>query len=178
MLYEHLISRNFDPKLYKNIILDEDNEILTMYLNNLCGQFVGFQQYNPNVTDKKINNAEDGRYFTICQRGVTAVWGLETLDRDKEKFFVVEGCFKASSLHMLGENAVAVLTSTPKSMSTWFELLKVSYDVIAIGDNDKAGQSLVKVVGKGFTTEKDLDEYSLDELKEVISNEILYRDWK
>lgn len=168
MLYEHLISRNFNPSLYKNIVLDEENEILSMYLNNLSGQFVGFQQYNPNVTDKKINNAENGRYFTICQRGVTAVWGLETFDREKRKLFVVEGCFKASALHMIGENAIAVLTSTPKSMSSWFNILKVKHDVIAIGDGDKAGLSLVKVVGRGFTTEKDLDEYSLNELKEII----------
>lgn len=169
MLYEHLISRNFDPSLYKNIVLDEENEILSMYLNNLSGQFVGFQQYNPNVTDKKINNAENGRYFTICQRGVTAVWGLETFDREKRKLFVVEGCFKASALHLINENAIAVLTSTPKSMASWFDILKVKHDVIAIGDNDKAGKSLVKVVGKGFTTEKDLDEYSLNELREIIN---------
>ena len=176
MLRDHLLGRNFNPDLYKNIVLDDENELLTMYLNNLSGQFIGFQQYNPNSFSKDENDPSTGRYFTICRKGVIAVWGLETLDKSRSELFVVEGCFKASCLHMIGMNAIAVLASTPKNMSSWFHILKRKYNLIAIGDNDKAGRSLVDVVGRGVVSEIDLDEYSILNLKEF-TDEILHRNW-
>lgn len=165
-LCKHLLQRNYDPTRYKNQVLDLSNNVLTVYLNNMSGQFVGFQKYNPSVMDKKTNNAQDGRYFTHCQRGVTAVWGLETLDPSRKQLFVVEGIFKASALHMLGLNAVAVLTSNPKKMRSW--LRTMDYELIGIGDNDKAGRGMVKIAGEGFQSELDLDEYTLVELHELL----------
>lgn len=165
---DHLLSRNYDSNLYVNQVIDEENKILTVYLNNLSGQFVGFQQYRSTVLDKKTNNAFEGRYFTHCQRGVTAVWGLETLDPNKKNLFIVEGIFKASSLHMLGFNALAVLTSNPRAMKSWLHTL--NHRLIGIGDNDEAGKGMQKIAGEGFRSELDLDEYSQEELLALLKD--------
>lgn len=161
-MIDHLLSRNYDVNLYVNQVIDHENKILTVYLNNLSGQFVGFQQYRSTVLDKKTNNAQEGRYFTHCQRGVTAVWGLETLDPLKHNLFIVEGIFKASTLHRLGFNALAVLTSNPKPIKSWLHTL--NHRVIGIGDNDQAGLGMERTAGEGFRSELDLDEYSQQEL--------------
>lgn len=165
-LRDHLLSRHFNPDMYVNKVMDEDNNVLTVFLPNLNGQLVGFQQYRPDVTFKRLNKPSAARYFTYCRRGVTACWGLETLDPSKSTLYIVEGIFKASALHMLGQNALALLTSHPYPMQSWLHTLP--YDLIGIGDNDKAGDGMIKVAGKGFKAEKDIDEYNLGELKEVL----------
>lgn len=161
-LVKHLLTRHYDPSRYINQTLDQENNILTVYLSNLSGQLVGFQQYRPEQTSKKSNDPRESRYFTYSPRGVIAVWGLEVLSGSKKDLYVVEGIFKASSLHMLGLNAIAVLTSHPKAMKSWLHTLP--YNLIGIGDNDKAGQGIISACGKGFKLEKDLDEYPLEEL--------------
>lgn len=166
-LQKHLLSRNYDPSRYVNQVLDTDNCVLTVYLSNLSGQFVGFQQYRPDVLEKKVNHPKEARYFTYSQRGANACWGLETLDPGKKELFIVEGVFKASALHMLGFNALALLTSHPKPMKSWLHTLP--YDIIGIGDADKAGRGMVNIAGQGFQSERDLDEYSLEELSELIN---------
>ncbi len=165
-LIKHLLSRNYDPTRYKNHVLDFQESVLTVYLSNLSGQFVGFQQYRPLVETKKENKPSDNRYFTLCQRGVNACWGIETLDPTKKDLFLVEGIFKASALHMLGYNALALLTSHPKPMKSWLHTM--NYNLIGIGDNDAAGKGMLKIAGKGFQSEKDLDEYTLEELQYLI----------
>lgn len=156
-LSKHLQSRWFNPALYQHKVLDEDNQILTVYLHNLSGQLVGYQQYNPNQTSKRTNDPKDARYFTYVTPGYTGVWGLELLDPDMPYCFVVEGIFKASMLHVLGFNAIAILTSSPsKSLLNW--LYAMPYTFIAIGDPDEAGERLIRKVGKGAVSVKDLDE--------------------
>ena len=167
MLKEHLLSRNYDYNKYINHVLDEEASILTVFLSNLSGQFVGYQQYRPLQTAKKLIDPKQSRYFTYSPRQTIAVWGLETLDTTKKDLYVVEGIFKASALHMLGHNAVAVLTSHPKAMKSWLHTMP--YNLIGIGDNDKAGKGIINVCGKGFQTEKDLDEYSLAEVQELLN---------
>ena len=167
-LIKHLLSRNYDPTRYVNQVLDFDNKVLTVYLTNLVGQFVGFQQYRPEVEFKRLNLPSKARYFTYSQRCVNACWGLETLDETKEDLFIVEGVFKASALHMLGHNALALLTSNPKPMKSWLHTLP--YNLIGIGDNDKAGKGMVKIAGKGFQSELDLDEYTLEDLKSLLES--------
>lgn len=166
-LIKHLLTRNYDPTLYVNQVLDHDESVLTVYLPNLAGQFVGFQQYRPLVDSKRLNDPRDARYFTYSQRGVNACWGLETLDSDKKDLYIVEGIFKASALHILGYNALALLTSNPKPMKSWLHTL--NHNLIGIGDNDKAGKGMVRIAGKGFQSEKDLDEYTLDELEDILT---------
>lgn len=165
-LVKHLLSRNYDPTRYVNQVLDTDNSVLTVYLPNLAGQFVGFQQYRPLVQEKRVNHPSQARYFTYSQRGVNACWGLETLDSSKRDLFLVEGIFKASALHMLGYNALALLTSNPKPMKSW--LYTLDHNLIGIGDGDKAGRHMVNIAGQGFQSEIDLDEYTLEELDALI----------
>lgn len=165
-LCKHLLTRNYDPSRYVNQVLDTQDNILTVYLTNLCGQFVGFQQYRPEEQAKKLNDPRLSRYFTYSQRGVNACWGLETLDSSKKDLYLVEGIFKASTLHMLGHNALALLTSNPKPMKSWLHTM--NYNLIGIGDNDDAGSGIIKIAGKGFKLEKDVDEYALDELEEIL----------
>lgn len=167
-LVKHLLSRNYDPTRYVNQVLDLENSVLTVYLTNLSGQFSGFQQYRPLVKEKRVNHPSQARYFTYSQRGVNACWGLETLDPLKKDLYIVEGIFKASALHMLGYNALALLTSNPKPMKSWLHTL--NHKLIGIGDNDKAGKGMVKIAGKGFQSELDLDEYTLTELDLIINN--------
>lgn len=99
-LLEHLKSRHYDTTKYKNHVVDEDNKILTVYLTNLSGQFVGFQQYNP------------------------------------------------------------------KAMKSWLHTLP--YTIVGIGDNDSAGLGMQRIAGEGFQSPKDLDEYTLDELHNLL----------
>lgn len=169
-LVKHLLSRNYDPSRYVNQVLDEEGCKLTVYLPNLVGQLVGFHQYNPLTTEKKRNDPRDSRYFTYSPRQTTAVWGLEALDRTKKDLFVVEGIFKASALHMLGENAIAVLTAYPKPMKSWLHTLP--FNLIGIGDGDDAGRGIVKIAGKGFQTDVDLDELPLVDISDLID------DWR
>lgn len=170
-LIKHLLTRNYDPTRYVNQVLDMDNSVLTVYLTNLCGQFSGYQQYRPLVKEKRVNHASEARYFTYSQRGINACWGLETLDPLKSDLYLVEGIFKASALHMLGYNALALLTSNPKPMKSWLHTL--NHNLIGIGDNDKAGKGMMKIAGKGFQSEKDLDEMELNELDKLIRG----RNW-
>lgn len=167
-LVKHLLTRNYDPTRYVNQVLDIENCVLTVYLTNLCGQFVGFQKYQPLVKEKRTNHPSEARYFTYSQRQVNACWGLETLDPTKKDLYLVEGVFKASALHMLGYNAVALLTSRPTPMKNWLRTLP--YNLIGIGDGDDAGTGIVEVAGKGFQPELDLDEYPLVELQSLINN--------
>lgn len=165
-LAKHLLSRNYDPTRYVNQVLDVDNCVLTVYLTNLNGKFVGFQQYKPLIKEKRTNHATDARYFTYSQRQTNACWGIETLDRRKKDLYLVEGIFKASALHMLGHNALALLTANPVPMKSWLHTLP--YNLIGIGDNDKAGRYMQKIAGQGFQSDKDLDEYTLEELHKLL----------
>jgi hypothetical protein len=113
-----------------------------------------------------LNLPKEARYFTYCQRQTTACWGIETLDPNKKDLFIVEGVFKASALHMLGHNALALLTSNPKPMKSWLHTLP--YNLIGIGDADKAGKGMMKIAGKGFQSELDLDEYTLEQLNHLL----------
>lgn len=165
-LLKHLLRRNYDPTRYKNQIIDTDACVLTVLLSNLSGKFVGFQQYRPLVKEKRVNNATEGRYFTFSPRQTTACWGLETLDTSKKDLYLVEGIFKASALHMLGHNALAVLTANPLPMKSWLHTMP--YNLIGIGDADNAGRWLPKLAGQGFQSEYDLDEYTLEELHNLL----------
>lgn len=165
-LVKHLLTRNYDPTRYVNQVLDIDNSVLTVYLTNLCGQFVGFQKYQPLVKEKRTNHPSEARYFTYCQRQVNACWGLETLDHRKKDIFLVEGIFKASALHMLGYNALALLTSNPKPMKSWLHTL--DHNLVGIGDADSAGRYMSRIAGQGFQSDLDLDEMDLQELDQLI----------
>ena len=155
-LVDHLKGRGMDPSLY-NISYDIENYCVTFPLYSGDRRWVGYQVYRPNISYKKTNDPHNARYFTYLPNGIDGVFGLECLNDDKY-IFVVEGVFKASKLHKLGYNAIAVLSNNPKRLKSWFRILKATRTLIAIGDNDDAGQKLVNFVKKGFKSPIDLDE--------------------
>lgn len=169
-MIKHLLSRHYDPTRYKHQFIDHDQRILTVSLHNLSGQYVGFQQYRPDIKEKRNNDPRESRYFTYASRDVCALWGFESYDRTKADVYVVEGIFKAATLHSVGLNALAVLTANPVKMQSLLWLLAQTHNVIAIGDNDKAGAQLVKLVGRGFQSD-DVDEMTLDKVIDLIHNE-------
>lgn len=157
-----------DLNIYPSLVLDQENEIATFYLYNLSQKIVGYQKYNPNATSKKINNEETGRYYTYLPKGVDGVFGLEQINPNDRTIYIVEGVFKAVNLHRLGFNAIAVLTSSPKRLKTWFRILKPTWNLVAIGDNDPAGQKLVNIVKKGFLSPTDIDEMPDEDIMKML----------
>lgn len=169
-LDDHLKSRGVDLSLYNSFVFDYVELIVTVLCYNLSGQITGYQRYNP-LSDNKgsgLNN-EEFRYFTYGSKNhLMPVFGLDVLDYDKPDLYVVEGLFKATKLHSLGLNAIAVFTSTPKPLKGWFSLLKKRFNLVAVGDNDQAGQKLVNAVGTGFLSPIDLDEMTNEEVLELL----------
>lgn len=156
-LVKHLEERGMNPKLY-SYAKSYSASTITFYLWNLSGQLVGYQQYRPNKVDKRVNNPKMSRYFTRLKEK-DGVFGLELLDFSKKTIYIVEGIFKAAVLHRLGYNAIAVLTNHPKRLRPWFRILRAQgWILVAIGDNDSAGQKLVNTVKSGFLSPMDLDE--------------------
>jgi DNA primase len=157
-----------DPKLYRLSKCYSTNKI-TFFLYNLSGQIVGYQHYRPLRIDKKgRNNPYLGRYFTKLPKSVIGVFGLELLNPKDKRVFVVEGIFKAGVLHRLGYNAIAVLGSSPDPLQGWFKAMRGQWDLIAIGDADKAGNQFVRIVGKGFQSPIDLDEMTDEDIRKLI----------
>jgi hypothetical protein len=122
-----------------NSCINLKEQICSFKLWNLSGQFVGFQQYNY-VGDKKANNKEDGKYWTILNKKI-GLFGLEYLNYKLPYLFITEGVFDAISLLSYG-NAIAVLSNKPDQMSEQIKLLP--FKKIAVCDGDKAGESLAK----------------------------------
>ena len=162
-LREHLESRGMEVDRY-HAILDEDEYIVTFFLFNMSRQITGYQRYNPNSSDKKANDPKLGRYYTYTPRGVDAIFGLETLRSRDKPLFVVEGVFKQTTLARLGYDSIAVLTSDPKRMRPLFRIFRATRPVIAIGDADSAGARLVRRVGAGDCSPRDLDEMDDEEI--------------
>ena len=160
----HLISRGMDPSRYP-IFYDPEEGIITFLLFNYNGGVVGYQQYRPDQPSKqKKNDPKTGRYFTYLPKDTDGVFGLDVLDHTDRTIYIVEGVFKAAVLHRLGFNALAVLTSTPKRLKPWFRILRPTWNLVAIGDNDDAGRKLVNIVKRGFQSPQDLDEMSDEEI--------------
>ena len=166
---EHLRSRGMDHTLYR-VYYNCDQGIITFPLYNGMRVMTGYQQYRPDQTFKKINDPKMSRYYTYLPEGVDGVFGLETLDKNKKTIYIVEGVFKAATLHRLGFNSIAVLTNHPKRLKPWFRILKATFDLIAIGDPDAAGQKLVNTVKKGFLSPLDLDEMTDEDILKLLRN--------
>lgn len=165
----HLSDRSVDLGLYNSIVVDEENCLATFLCYNLSGQLTGYQRYNPKSNNKgKGMNDEGVRYFVRGKENTMPVFGLDLLDYEKDTLYVVEGVFKATILHSLGFNAIAVLTSTPKPLKRWFYLMKKRFNLVAIGDPDQAGQKLVNCVGKGFCSPADLDEMTRESILDLL----------
>ena len=164
----HLIARGMDPDLYP-ISYDAEEGVITFLLFNGVGHLVGYQQYRPAVDEKKKkNDPKSGRYFTYLRQDIDGVFGWDRVDITDRTIYIVEGVFKAAVLHRLGYNAIAVLTSTPKRLKPWFRILRQTWNLVAIGDNDDAGRKLVNIVGNGYQSPIDLDEMKDEDIIELL----------
>lgn len=163
-LVKHLESRGMNTSLYRFFV---GEEVVTFLLYNPHGKLVGYQQYRPGADKKTKNDPREGRYFTYLPREVDGFFGLE--QDVGGPLFIVEGVFKAAKLHSLGYSAVAVLGASPKRLKSWFRAVSRQRRLFAIGDNDAAGAGLVKIVGAGIQSPKDLDEMTDEEVMELIN---------
>lgn len=164
-----------EPHRYTHF-LDEEERVVTFLLHNWNGSIVGYQQYRPDRDSKKNNDPKEGRYFTYLPRGVDGFFGIEQIDPTDRTIYVVEGVFKAAVLHRLGYNSISALSSSPKRLKPWFKIMRQTWDLVAIGDNDSAGKLLVNCVKKGFQSPKDLDEMKDDEVRSIINEALVNYD--
>ncbi len=165
----HLRSRGVDPKKTE-VIIDKESNVATFLLYNLSGQLVGYQRYNPSES-KKRDNA--GRYFTFVgsegEKKKLAVYGTESISPTVSYLFIVEGIFDCIKLHNGGHPAIAVLGNNQKILRSWLGILNKK--IIAIIDNDAAGNQMKKYSQKSFTTPepyKDLGEMPQEEVNKFI----------
>lgn len=140
----HLLDRRCDISLYSGVSLDLEKSVATFPLWNLSGQWVGFQQYKPLAPKSGVKPSEC-KYFTymtkVNGKSHQYAFGLELLDISKPYCFIAEGIFDVTPIHLLGQNALALLTNNPKSL----EFIKLMpYKTVALCDGDKAGEKLAK----------------------------------
>lgn len=159
----HLVARGMNPTLYKIALT---TETATFFLYNPTGKLVGYHQYRPGAKKHHKEDPKLARYYTYLPRGVDGLFGLEQ-DNGRGRLYVVEGIFKASKLHSLGENAIAVLGATPKRLKSQFKIW--NRELFAIGDNDSAGRKLVNIVKEGLQSPRDLDEMTDKEVLDLLS---------
>ena len=156
---QHLRERHLDVDLHRPVI-DEVEGVATLFLWNLSGALVGYQQYRPHASKAPNNDVRLGRYFTRLKQPTIAVWGVESLDLTPHVVFVTEGVFDAARLTERGYSAIAVLSNDHKrEVRKWLKSL--ARKVVVVCDNDNAGRRLAKfgdVVA--FTEEKDLGDSS------------------
>jgi hypothetical protein len=159
-------------------VVDEATGTVTLYLWNLSGQLVGYQQYNPygdkKLCGSKVNAKANGKYFTYRKQPTVAVWGLESLYQSSGVVYITEGVWDACRLTELGETALATLgNDPPRDYGNWLEML--GRPVVAVCDNDAAGRKLRKYGNYVETVEggKDLGESPDEYVRHLVSK---YRD--
>ncbi|MAD75611.1 MAG: hypothetical protein CML20_12630 [Rheinheimera sp.] len=145
-LTEHLSNRNFDQSLYSGVLVDETSGTVTFPLWNLSGQMVGYQQYKPGAPKNQGLKPSEQKYFTytgkVNDKAKLAAFGVERLNKSDKLCFVAEGVFDVAPLHLLGVNALGLLTSNPKHLKSWLHSL--GYTLVALCEGDKAGKQLSK----------------------------------
>lgn len=143
-LTEHLKSRHLDLNLHRPNV-DEENHVATFYLWNLSNQMTGFLQYRP-TGSKSVNNcSKTGKYFHYASKGCSSLslFGVETLNLTPNVVFLTEGVFDAARLTEKGYSALALLCNDSNyDLTTFLRLL--NRKVVAVCDNDKAGEKLAK----------------------------------
>lgn len=157
-MLEHLKSRGLNPNLYEGI--GWDDERATIPLRTLDGNLRGMLRYNP-AGDKKSKLTP--RYRMVNCKGRSVFFGVESLAYDGP-IYLVEGVFKAAKLHNLGFASLAVMGADVKHHAGQLKIMLQIRELVAIGDNDAAGEKLVRQVGKGFVSPKDLDEMTDEEV--------------
>jgi hypothetical protein len=166
---DHLKERHLNLELHRPII-DTELSVATFLFYNFSHQIVGYQQYNPNGDRKIFNTKLGGKYYTYRKQPTVSVWGLESYYICDGPIFITEGIFDAARLTTHNQTAFAVCSNNPpKDYKNWFKCL--SRSVIAICDNDSAGQELAKF-GNYYEIvpdKKDLGESSEDYIQFLIA---------
>lgn len=163
-LEAHLLTRNYrhDVHPYRQWI-DESEGVVTFPLYRFDGMLAGYQTYRPGAP-KQHSNPKMARYFTRAH-GRQLLWGTD-LPLNDGPIWITESIFKSAAVHNVGGNSWALLGST-FSAGLRRQLAMLPYDFRVIGDNDAAGESLVKSFGKGFVA-PDLDELQPHEVSNLI----------
>ncbi|MUM94441.1 hypothetical protein GNY98_17445 [Escherichia coli] len=163
-LEAHLLTRNYrhDIHPYRQWI-DESEGVVTFPLYRFDGMLAGYQTYRLGAP-KQHSNPKMARYFTRSH-GRQLLWGTYLPLKDGP-IWITESIFKSAAVHNAGGNSWALLGST-FSAGLRRQLAMLPYDFRVIGDNDAAGESLVKSFGKGFVA-PDLDELQPHEVSHLI----------
>jgi len=141
---QHLLSRGFDPDRYR-YTYDEATGTIHINLYSADKRFIGYQEYRPHSQVKGGQDLENHgkRYYTDVSNKNDAnsvMWGIENINADKDYLFITEGVFDAAPINQLGEPAIAALSSSLAGAKIQ-QLRFFGKKIIAILDNDKAGQS-------------------------------------
>ena len=158
-----LKQRHLNTDLHPTII-DETTNTATFLLYNLSGQLTGYQFYNPNGSKTIFQDKLHSKYYTYRNKHYPTVtlWGIESLNSLYQPIFLTEGIFDAARMTSLNFSALATLTNDPPKDYINF-LLLLNRPIIAVCDNDVAGQKLKNFAHYSETPETDLadapDEY-------------------
>lgn len=165
---QNLEERGMDVSLYSTLVVDEEECAVTFGLYNLSGQLMGYQQYRPNVTEKRTNHPRDSRYFTYRRKQTTAMFGLESLYFRKDILFVQEGVFDVVKLHRLGIPTVAILSS--KDTQSLLNLKLLGRKMYCICDGDEAGRLLAPHCRKSVVLQSGVDagDLSIEETYNIV----------
>ena len=161
-VYLHLLDRGMLPSYYR--MLSVDQGIAVFGLRDFSGKLVGYQNYRP-FADRNHKNVKEARYFTYLPRGTNGYFGLESLVRPGP-VYLVEGVFKAGSLHRLGLAAIALMGCETKRHRSQLCLLRRR--LVGIGDNDDAGRKFARSLN-GFVSPIDLDEMADKDILELLN---------
>lgn len=167
---QHLKRRHLDIELYSGLSVGHDVVVFPMW--NLSGQMVGYQQYRPDGNKKERRNPKVGKYYTQVRKegktSATTAWGLDRLNMNRRRVYLVEGIFKACRFHNLGLNALAVISNDPKHLKSW--LTSLGYELYSVCDGDKAGIKLAKYGNRSIILPSGVyvDEMSVSEFSDLV----------
>lgn len=171
-MIKHLKDRHLNPDIYQGLSICSDVSIFPLW--NLSGQMVGYQQYRPDGDKKKRRNPALGKYYTRIKKesnkaAITA-WGLDMINVNNRRIYLLEGIFKACRFHNLGLNALATISNNPQNLKGW--LMSLGYELYSVCDGDVAGGELAKYGDKSLILPEGIyvDDMSNLEFEELIRN--------
>lgn len=179
---DHLRSRGVDLDSTK-VYVDEESNTASFPLYDPSGKMIGYQRYNPNTTIKHNQGGkydpEELRYFSYVSEPYkkVAMWNWEDVVSRNEPFvFVAEGIFDAMKIKNMGLPVLAVLGAS-KAKDLRNQMFLLGKKIIAILDNDKAGNDLKKISHSSYVLEKYKDlgdapqEYVNDFINDILEKE-------
>lgn len=174
LVKDALVARGITDRYRVSICENEKSATFVLY-NPTNKKLRGYQKYNPFNTSKKMNDVENGRYYTYQPKvkgvGDSAVFGLEYCDNvEGNLLFVTEGVFDAVRILNEGHNAIAILSSDA-SRYLLKELEGLGGEVVWCGDDDDAGNrsNMNRIAKHRMCFDVDIDEVGEARLKDTIN---------